>query len=191
MEYVEYDLPVAPPTRTVVLTKEQRDEAEKFGRYKHEKSEREGRRADWYDGSESDHHADGVGGEYAHFLLFGGVGKFQPRIDNFKGADIGDNIEVRSTRQKWFGVKVKDRDKDERIVVGYRQLDNYTYVALGWLTVKDAKRLGEKKDPGNRGIPAYFVKDHQLRPIQELLDAQPKPAKTSMQEALEKAGLKP
>ena len=173
MEYIEYDLPVAPPTRIVVLTEEQRAEAEKFGRYKHEKSEREGRRADWYDGSESDHHADGVGGEYAHFLLFGGTGKFEPRIDNFKGADIGDNIEVRSTRQKWFGLKVKDKDKDERIAVAYRQIDDYTYICLGWLMVAEAKKVGFKDDPGNRGIPAYFVKDYQLHPIQELLDKQP------------------
>lgn len=174
MEYVEYDL-TPPPTRTVVLTKEQREFADKFGRHKHEKSEAEGKAADWYDGTEADHHADGVGGEYAHFLLFGGTGEFKPRIDNFKGADIGDNIEVRSTRQKWFGLKVKDRDLDERIAVGYRQLDDYTYVALGWLTVKEAKRIGVKLDPKNRNKPAYFVKDHQLRPIQELLDQKLKP----------------
>ena len=144
----------------IKLTTEERTEAVRLGLLKHTKSESDGRCADWYNGTEAHVHADGVGAEMAHCKFLGVP--FEFRMDTFKRADVGKNTEVRSTKQTWFGLKVKDRDKDARIVAAWRQLDDFTYVGLGWLTVADAKKVGEKKDPGNRGVPAYFVTDSKL-----------------------------
>ncbi len=150
----------------VQLTPAQRAEAERLGHHKHDKSEREGRRADWYDGTERNNHADGVGAEMAHSELVGKA--FEFRIDNFKGADVLSNTEVRSTKCTWFAVKVKDRDKDHRIVVAYRQHSKHTYEAMGWITARDAKRPEWKSDPGDRGKPAYFVPQQFLNSIDTL-----------------------
>ena len=78
---------------------------------------------------------------------------------------------VRSATQKKstnFAGKVKDRDKDGRVVVFYRKLNRLQFQALGWKTVADVKKVGEKLDPNERGKPAYFIKDEQLNPLETL-----------------------
>lgn len=150
----------------VMFTKEDRAKALELGHYKHDKSERDGRRADWYDGTERDNHADGVGGEMA--VAFYLNQNFEFRVDTFKAADIGANIEVRTTRSRWFDLKVKERDKDHRIAIALRQYNDCGYLILGWMTVKEAKALGELKDPNDRGKPAYFVAPGKLHTIETL-----------------------
>lgn len=150
----------------VLLSPEDRQQAETLGHYKHDKSEKEGRKADWYDGTERDNHADGVAGEMAVSFYLGKT--FEFRIDNFKGADIGKNREVRTTKTKWFDLKVKDRDRNERVVIALRQINPRMYHILGWMTVAEAKRVGERKDPGDRNKPAYFVPPGKLHSIETL-----------------------
>jgi hypothetical protein len=151
----------------VFLSPEDRKRADDLGHWKHDKSEAEGRRADWYDGTERHNHADGVAGEMV-VSFFLGV-PFEFRVDNFKGADVGKNYEIRTTKSDWYVVKVKARDKDERIVVALRKRSEMSFEILGWLTVAEAKQFGELRDPGDRGKPAYFVmQQERLHPIEAL-----------------------
>jgi hypothetical protein len=150
----------------ILFTDAERAQADEYGHHKHDKSERDGRRADWYDGSERHNHADGVAGEMAVSFYLGKP--FEFRIDTFKAADVGRNYEVRTTKVRWFDLKVKDRDRDERIVIALRKLSERAFLILGWMTVKEAKIVGEKKDPGDRMKPAYFVAPGRLHPIETL-----------------------
>jgi len=163
---------------TIVLTEEERALADEHGRKKNDASEAAGQKADWYDdkgGSVLKNHQDGAAGEIAYFQWRAfpvrlTIEQLRPllTINNFKGADAGRNTEVRTTKQTWFGLKVKDRDRDERIAIAWRQVNRLTFTLLGWKQVADAKKIGEKKDPGDRGKPAYFVKDADLNPISAL-----------------------
>lgn len=159
----------------ITLTSEERLLADKLGRERNDKSERDGRKADWYDtkgGSTTENHQDGVAAEMCHTRLLGkSLDDFEERyfrIDTFKEADWGRNTEVRGTKMRDWAGKVKDRDVDSRIVIFYRKLDNRQFQVLGWLTVAEAKKVGERRDPGERGRPAIFVRDRQLHPIDTL-----------------------
>lgn len=161
----------SPKPLLITLTPEERAVADAHGQRKNDEAEARGKKADWTDsrgGSVVSNHQDGVAGEIAHFKSLGFALKdIIPRltINNFKGADAGKNTEVRSTKQTFFGVKVKARDRDERIVVAYRQINRMTFAQLGWITVAEAKRIGKWDDPGKRGKPAFFVDDESLHPM--------------------------
>ena len=93
---------------------------------------------------------------------------YEPRINNFKGADLLTNIEVRSTKVSWFGVKLRDRDGDDRIVIAVRKVNSLEWRCLGWIKAKDGKKKKWLKDPGGRGVYAYFVPIDALEPIETL-----------------------
>lgn len=150
----------------IYLSDAERAKAEELGSYKHNKSEREGRRVDYDPETAERNHQDGVAGEMAASFLMGKL--FEFRIDNFKGADIGANYEVRTTKQTRYDFKVKARDKDERVVIAMRQLTKKAFRVLGWMTVREAKLVGILEDPGDRGIPAYFVYPGKVYPIATL-----------------------
>lgn len=161
----------------VTLSDAERQIADRLGIEKHNKSERDGRKADWYDnrgGGVAENHQDGIAAEMCHlkgFLSVDLINDFERkyyRIDTFKMADVGANFEIRSTKMWDWAGKVKDRDKNERIVVFYRKLNRLQFKALGWLTVQEAKNIGTRRDPGNRGVWAYFIRDAQLHSIETL-----------------------
>lgn len=172
---VTYTLTLEPQRPIITLTEAERAVADKLGKAKNDKSERDGRKADWYDskgGGVIENHQDGVACEMAHLkYLEIPLEDFETkhyRMDTFKMADVGRNTEIRSTKMTNYAGKVKDRDRDERVVVFYRKLNRLQFQALGWLTVAEAKRVGEYLDPNGRGKPAYFVKETQLKPLETL-----------------------
>jgi hypothetical protein len=93
---------------------------------------------------------------------------YEPRLNNFKGADLLQNIEVRSTKAGWFGVKIKPSDSSKRIVVAVRKVNSLEWMILGWIRCKHGKKRKWLKDPQGRGRPAYFVPEEFLQPIEKL-----------------------
>jgi hypothetical protein len=113
------------------------------------------------------YHIDGALGEYAvarHLGVF-----WWGDINRFDGADVGRH-QVRC-RSVYPGVEsdliVRQADKDE---------DNYilvlnrcpTFDIVGWITGGDAKREEFWSDPSGRGVPAWFVPQCALRPIDQI-----------------------
>lgn len=138
--------------------------AKLIGSARHNEAEKTNRAPDWKDGTEKSNHIDGAAAEILAAKALNVY--YCPRINTFKGADIGKNIEVRGTKVDWYGVKVKERDSDERIVVGFRKIDDTHYDLLGWIAAKEAKKKKWMKDPMARGRPAYFVPQEFLNPVE-------------------------
>jgi hypothetical protein len=87
-------------------------------------------------------------------------------INNFKSADIGESIQVRTRSRPDGDLIVRDDDNDDHyyvLVVG--QAPNY--VVWGFMEGREAKQEKWIKNPNGRGA-AYFVPRSQLRPLNEL-----------------------
>jgi hypothetical protein len=127
------------------------------------------RRPDWKDskgGSILGNHRDGATAELVVAKALQTY--YEPRLNNFKGADLLTNIEVRSTKAGWFGVKIKQTDNDDRIAIAVRKVNSLEWLVLGWMYARDAKKKKWLKDPNGRGRPAYFVPIEFLQPMNTL-----------------------
>lgn len=86
-------------------------------------------------------------------------------VNNFDGADLGDDIQVRACREGRLIVADKDRgDHKYVLVVGHPPEMN----VVGWMWGSDAKRSEWLFDPKNNRPPAYFVPHEKLHPIKSI-----------------------
>lgn len=99
--------------------------------------------------------------------------------ENFRDADLPDNVEVRLLGEDRFGLRVYPRTKDCRRVVGIvipRGKEREPYRIPGWILAKDAKRPEWCITP-NGDEPMWAVPQEHLLPLTELrpllLEAQP------------------
>ena len=81
-------------------------------------------------------------------------------IGSFKGADHGDNIQIRQTKLNNGCLIIRELDNDDHryVLVSGK---SPTFQMHGWILGKDGKRKEYEKNPGGRS-PAYFVPQHKL-----------------------------
>jgi len=107
-------------------------------------------------------HCEGACGEIA-FAKWRNL-YWPARINNFKEADIGDNIQIRTSSRHDGELVVRNDD--------LAKIPNHVFVLVtglcpdyqihGWIYGHEAKREEFKKAPGGRP-PAYFVPQSELR----------------------------
>lgn len=56
-------------------------------------------------------------------------------------------------------LKSKENDTAERIVLVAHLLNGTAALIVGWMYTADVQRLGDRRDPGRRGAPAWFIDD--------------------------------
>lgn len=90
-------------------------------------------------------------------------------IDTYRAADmvfLGHDVEVRWRADGAF-LKVRERDPDDRVVVLVKG-QCPAYEIVGWILGRHAKENMWRRDPHQRGKPAYFVPWNNLQPIERL-----------------------
>lgn len=98
--------------------------------------------------------AEMVVAKYLNVYWDGSVGTFK------SVPDVGD-VEVRHTPVHSNKLIVRDRDSDDGIY--YLVTGEAPYFTVrGWIRGADAKQERWKRDPNNRGLPAYFVPQREL-----------------------------
>jgi len=102
-------------------------------------------------------HYHGALGEIA-FYRFMGV-KWKCDVRKWSAPDLGD-FEIRAVGPltRWY---VKTKVNDQAHIVASIQILSACEAAeiMGWITVEDIKRLGKYEDWGNRGAPAWMLRD--------------------------------
>lgn len=81
-------------------------------------------------------------------------------VNSFKGADCGDNVQIRHTKLSNGSLIVREADNDNHyyvLVTG--QAPNLNII--GWIKGSDAKQDAFKRAPNNRS-GAYFVPQNKL-----------------------------
>ena len=107
---------------------------------------------------------EGVAGEMAFCAALGLWYPF--RVGAVNGADVR-GVEVRTMRRHHWDLKVKLDANDETphvLVTG--RIPHFE--VRGWVFGHEAKREEWIRDYQNRGQPAYYVPQSQLRPLDEL-----------------------
>ena len=90
---------------------------------------------------------------------------FEPRLTAYKGADFGDNVQVRTRSDHAYELMVRDNDNPEHfyvLVTGKAPV----YCVVGWIQGRDAMKPEWRKDWGGRG-EAWFVPHKALTPFKE------------------------
>lgn len=106
-----------------------------------------------------DIHVEGAAAEMAYCKARGvywGAG-----VNTFKAADVGNKVQVRSTKLRNGCLIVREDDHDDHyyvLVVG--QIPSFEVV--GWILGRDAKRSEWKRSPEGRE-EAFFVPQNQLK----------------------------
>jgi len=107
---------------------------------------------------------DSTGGEIAAARILNKP--LNPAFKNFAGADIGKNIDVKTSRVHRYRLIVRPGDVDGEVdksnwwyvhVTGSLP----TYKVWGAIKVSDAKKVGSWENPNNRGY-AWFVRQEDL-----------------------------
>lgn len=111
-------------------------------------------------------HIVGVLGEMAVCKYLGWPYEF--RINTFRQADVGDNIEVRSRTVLTYDCKVRPDDQDDFFVVMALIPDIRAPIRMaGWIKACDGKTY-PLRDPVGVGRPFHFVPQSALNPMSEL-----------------------
>ena len=93
---------------------------------------------------------------------------FNGNLNSFKGADIGDKLQVRGTRYKTGRLIIKDNDNPNHRYLLVRSDDSKTFTLVGWLPGKIAKKLAKQEVHGGKVI--NFVPTDKLYPPDLLIE---------------------
>ena len=119
------------------------------------------RRTDYGTGQHWQIHIEGACGEAA---VAKALGIHNPwSINNFDGADLGRNIQVRTRSEHHYDLIVRASDKNNDVFVLVTGKAPH-YQAHGWMFGGAAKQDEWLKDYGNHG-PAWFVPQDALAPL--------------------------
>lgn len=92
---------------------------------------------------------------------------WSPTVNTFHNvADIGVNIEARTTQQEGGSLIVRDNDPSDRyyfLVVG----EPPSFRVAGWIKGVDAKQDQWLRNPGRGRKPAWFVPQNQLKQLRK------------------------
>jgi hypothetical protein len=106
-------------------------------------------------------HIEGACGEIA-YAKWRGV-YFDPRINSYKGADFGTNVQIRTRSNHDYELLIRDNDNPEHFYVLVTGMAP-TYRVVGWIKGSDAMKPEWRKDWGGRG-EAWFVPHSALTPF--------------------------
>jgi hypothetical protein len=113
-----------------------------------------------------DSHVLGAQGERA-FAKWLGV-PWECTVGRYGGAADVAGCQIRAVSDAKLQAKVRDSDPG-RIPVVSIVASGARFWLRGWILARDAKRIGNVDDPGNRGAPAWFVKTNDLQPMSAFL----------------------
>lgn len=89
---------------------------------------------------------------------------FDPTVGTYKGADLGEKIQVRGTSYKGGKLIVRENDaEDEIFVLMVKAFPRFRLV--GWMRGADARRDAWFEDGGNKRPKAWFVPQAELHPF--------------------------
>ncbi len=111
-------------------------------------------------------HIEGAIGEYAAALAIGVP--WEATVNTFKRVGDLGSVEVRTRSKDWHELQVRPDDPLDRpyvLVTGTPPI----YTVRGWVWGHEAEEKGRKLDPGDKGMPAWFVPQEGLRPIDDEL----------------------
>lgn len=117
------------------------------------------------------HNIKGAIGELAAAKALGRY--WSPVCDgNGEMPDIGQDIQVRCLEKHHYDLIIRPGDQDAHryvLVTGGGVLgEEHRYKVHGWIVGADAKRPEWLCDKSKRNVPAYFVPQKSLRPVEEL-----------------------
>ena len=92
---------------------------------------------------------------------------FEPQVDTFKAADIGVNLQVRTTPRTNGRLILKRGDNPEHIYILVRKLAASDFEVVGWVFGHEGQRPEYLKKVGHGGS-VYFVPNHKLKSIADL-----------------------
>jgi hypothetical protein len=111
---------------------------------------------------------EGIEGTLAEIAVAKALGIFwNGGVGEFKGPDVGTNIQVRWTNKATNKLIVRDADRSENtyvLVTG----ECPEYNIVGWIEGTEAKQDRFLFGPNGRP-PAYFVPQEELNPIESLI----------------------
>lgn len=143
-------------SQVVVLTISEIQIAATIGATRQIESMRQGLKdSHGYNGNETwDVHIEGAAAELA-FCKFRGRYWNAP-VNNFKEADVGQNVQVRATKYNNGSLIVRKGDNDDHYYILLTgRVPNFRVV--GWITGAEAKNPDWLETKGNSREPAYFV----------------------------------
>lgn len=106
----------------------------------------------------------GAPGELAAAIVLGL--EWAAPVNNFKGADLSDDIQVRTTHHPRGCLIVRDDDNPNHTYILVRGTSPH-FEVMGYIKGRDAKKPQFIRSPNGRP-PAYFVPADHLNPISEL-----------------------
>lgn len=109
----------------------------------------------------------GKGGEFAVAKLLGLPFPTVASLRAFKGADLGDDIQVRTSDVQGCRLIVRPADNPDHRFVAVQVLGGGRFDVLGWLFGRDCRRPEWARGPNGRPS-AWFVDRQHLRPMADL-----------------------
>lgn len=98
-----------------------------------------------------------------------GLLPYIPKLNGFRRADLPHNIEVRSSMDYTYHLKVRpDDDDSRRMVLAIVPEIGPLIRVVGWILAVDAKRIARLRDPHGKGQPMHMVHQDDLLPMREL-----------------------
>jgi hypothetical protein len=104
-------------------------------------------------------HIVGAMGELAFCKIWGL--EWPATVDNYGGADVGDDIEVRTRTKWWYELKVVPKGRDD-FIHALVVMDGEWYRYIGWMMGREAKQERWRRNYGDYGR-AYFVPQSELQ----------------------------
>jgi|TARA_R110002020_G_scaffold142963_1_gene315148 hypothetical protein len=161
----------------IILTKTQREYADNVG-IKRQAYNNSINKADAYGfkGDGTAIHVDGARAELAVALaLSKDWADFAKDYDKIV-ADVGTNIQVRSTNYKHGNLLLHPKDRDDQVFVLVKSHDFPTMEVVGWVLGKDAKKKVYWEDGSQHkaftGRPCYRYPHTKLNPMDSLEDTE-------------------
>ncbi len=158
----------------IVLTKEQINQANKAGNDRQSYNEKIGKKdAYGFRGNGRKIHIQGATAELAVSIALN-----EDWIDfsedyELLEADVGKNIQVRSTDYKYGNLLIHPKDKDEQVFILVKSHNFPEMEIVGWIKGADAKKDEYWEDGSNwpafRNRPCYRVPYQKLNPIKNII----------------------
>jgi len=145
---------------TITLTDVEVRVARHIGRLRNEHAKRAGLKdKHGFDGDGELIHALGAAGEMA-FCKSNNL-YWEPRIDTFKEADVGDNIQVRTRSRSYYDLLIRKEDRsDQYFVLVTGNIPKFEVV--GWIRGEEGKQAKWLRCHGGRE-EAYFIPQSELK----------------------------
>jgi len=148
----------------ITLSAEDLEVGRREGIRRHVHSRQRGLKSNFYDeGNEMD--VLGAQGEIAAAQCL--WIPFEPKVDTFKAADIGVNLQVRTTPRSNGRLIIKKGDNPDHIYILVRKLSRNDFEVVGWIFGHEGQRP-EYLTKVRHGGSVFFVPNYKLKSIDDL-----------------------